>query len=49
MNLTQGFWGWIKCSAIHNVFFDSLEKIKCAAYGFVDTVSTEIGRGFLVR
>ncbi|WP_025682277.1 IS630 family transposase [Paenibacillus maysiensis] len=39
LNMIEELWGWLKSSVIHNVFFDSVQKIRKAVQGFIRLIN----------
>jgi transposase len=39
LNMIEEFWGWLKATVIHNVFFSNLKEIKRAVKGFINHVN----------
>lgn len=39
LNMIEEFWGWLKATVIHNVFFPNLKEIKNAVKGFINHVN----------
>ncbi len=35
LNMIEELWGWVKSTVIHNVFFDSVQKIRKAVQDFI--------------
>ncbi|WP_376717986.1 IS630 family transposase [Paenibacillus forsythiae] len=39
LNMIEELWAWLKSSVIHNVFFDSVQKIRKAVQGFIRLIN----------
>lgn len=39
LNMIEELWGWLKASMIYNVFFDSVQKIRKAVQGFIQSIN----------
>ncbi|BCG57092.1 hypothetical protein PUR_25160 [Paenibacillus sp. URB8-2] len=39
LNMIEELWGWLKSSVIHNVFFDSVQKIRKVVQGFIRLIN----------
>lgn len=44
LNLVEGLWGWLKKSAIYNVFFSSVEEIREAIKTFLVEISKDLSK-----
>ena len=39
LNMIEELWGWLKATVIHNVFFDSVQKIRKTVQGFIRQIN----------
>lgn len=39
LNIIEGLWGWLKKEVICNVFYHTVEQIRQAVHGFIDSIN----------